>query len=103
MRLEHQQLLSGLIRLHLLHHAAKGPLYGNWMIEELRRHGYHISAGTLYPLLHGMERQGYLSSKISRVDGRSRRVYRATAKGRRALKDSKDKIRELFKELIEDL
>ncbi len=103
MRLEHQQLLSGLIRLHLLHHAAKGPLYGNWMIEELRRHGYHISAGTLYPLLHGMEREGYLSAKMSRTDGRSRRVYRATAKGRRALKDSKDKIRELFKELIEDL
>ncbi len=103
MRLEHQQLLSGLIRLHLLHHAAKGPLYGNWMIEELRHHGYHISAGTLYPLLHGMERQGYLSAKMSHADGRSRRVYRATAKGRRALKDSKEKIRELFKELIEDL
>ena len=56
MRLEHQQLLSGFIRLHILHHAVKAPLYGNWMIEELRRHGYHISAGTLYPLLHGMQR-----------------------------------------------
>jgi DNA-binding PadR family transcriptional regulator len=103
MRLEHQQLVSGLIRLHILHHAAKAPLYGNWMIDELRRHGYHISAGTLYPLLHGMERQGYLTAKTARSDGRIRRVYRASAKGRRALQDSKEKIRELFKELIKEL
>src|SRR5437870_1560918 len=74
MRLEHQQLLSGLIRLHILHHAVKAPLYGNWMIEELRRHGYHISAGTLYPLLHGMQRQGYLSEKTARSNGLTLRV-----------------------------
>lgn len=73
------------------------------MIGELRHHGYHISAGTLYPLLHGMERQGYLIGKTARADGRVRRVYRASARGRRALKDSKEKIRELFKELIEEL
>ena len=103
MRLENQQLVSGLIRLHVLHHAAKAPLYGNWMIAELRRHGYHISAGTLYPLLHGMERQGYLKGKTARTEGRIRRVYQASAKGRRALEDSKEKIRELFKELIKEL
>lgn len=102
MRLEHQQLFSGLIRLHILHHAVKSSLYGNWMIEELRRHGYHISAGTLYPLLHSMHRQGYLSEKVERAEGRTRRIYRATAKGRRALEESKQKIRELFKELIKD-
>ncbi|PZR73006.1 MAG: PadR family transcriptional regulator [Chthoniobacterales bacterium] len=100
MRLEHQQLFSGLIRLHILHHAEEEPLYGNWMIEELRRHGYHISAGTLYPMLHRMERQGYLSVKTARADGRIRRVYRVTAKGRRALQDSKTKIRELFREIV---
>ena|SRR5436190_19086004 len=103
MRLQNQQLVSGLIRLHVLHHAAKAPLYGNWMIAELRRHGYHISAGTLYPLLHGMERQGYLTGKTTRAEGRIRRVYLASAKGRHALEDSKEKIRELFKELIKEL
>jgi hypothetical protein len=36
--MEHQELLSGLVRLHVLHHAAEGGLYGNWMIEELARH-----------------------------------------------------------------
>jgi PadR family transcriptional regulator PadR len=100
MRMEHQQLIAGMIRLHILHHAAKQPLYGHWMIEELNRHGYKISAGTIYPLLHGMQRRGYLTSKSERANGRCRRMYRATVKGRRALQQTKGKIRELFKELI---
>jgi len=50
--MEHQELLSGFIRLHVLHHAAEGDLYGQWMIEELARHGYRVSPGTLYPMLH---------------------------------------------------
>jgi len=101
MAFEHQKLLSGMIRLHVLHHAVKEPIYGNWMIEELAHHGYKVSAGTLYPLLHGMERDGYLTSKEEQNDGHFRRVYRATALGSRALRESKAKIRELFKELVE--
>ena len=58
-----RSLYTGLIRLHLLHHAAEGPIFGQAMIDELGRHGYRLSAGTLYPILHGMERQGYLRSK----------------------------------------
>lgn len=102
MDFEHQKLLSGLIRLHVLHHAVKEPVYGNWMMEELARHGYRVGAGTLYPLLHGMERDGYLVSRIRQDNGRTRRLYRATPKGRDALRESKTKIRELFKELIEE-
>jgi PadR family transcriptional regulator, regulatory protein PadR len=102
MDLPHQKLLSGLIRLHVLHHAAQGPIFGNAMIEELARHGYRLSPGTLYPLLHGLERDGYVSSKQKQADGRVRRFYRATAKGRRALHASRDKIRELFKELVDE-
>src|SRR6476619_2610410 len=54
-----RDLYSGLIRLHILHHAVEGPVFGLGMSEELSRHGYRISAGTLYPLLHGLERKGY--------------------------------------------
>jgi len=102
MAVEHQKLLSGLIRLHVLHHAVKEPIYGNWMLEELAHHGYKLSAGTLYPLLHGMERDGYLTSKEEQSEGRQRRVYRATPEGRKALKACRTKIKELFRELIED-
>lgn len=96
-----RDLYSGLIRLHILHHAAEEPIFGLGMIEELGRHGYRISAGTLYPILHGLERKGYLQAKQIR-DGKSgRTVYRATALGKRALKLAKVKVRELFGELIE--
>jgi DNA-binding PadR family transcriptional regulator len=57
-----RDLYSGLIRLHVLHHAAEEPIFGLGMVEELARHGYRISPGTLYPLLHGLEKKGYLRS-----------------------------------------
>ncbi len=57
-----RDLYSGLIRLHVLHHAVEEPIFGLGMIEELARHGYRISPGTLYPLLHGLEKKGYLRS-----------------------------------------
>ncbi len=98
---EHQELLAGLVRLHILHHAVEGALYGHWMIEELRRHGYRISPGTLYPMLHALERKGYLKSKVEGTGRRARRVYQATRKGREALVFAKDRVRELFGELVE--
>jgi PadR family transcriptional regulator PadR len=99
--MDDKDLYSGLIRLHILHHAVHEPIYGLSIIEELGRHGYNLSAGTLYPLLHGLEKKGYLRSNTKR-DGRTvRRVYRATARGRKALEAAKDKVRELFGELLE--
>jgi len=97
-----QELYAGLIRLHILHHAAQEPIFGLAIIEELGRHGYKLSAGTLYPILHGMEAKGYLRSSEKRTGRATRRFYRATAKGRKALTSAKDKVRELFGELFED-
>lgn len=94
-------LYSGLIRLHILHHAAKGPIYGLGIIEELGRHGYRLSPGTLYPLLHGLERRGYLRSSEVRSGRHARRLYRATSQGRRALAGAREKVQELFGELFE--
>jgi DNA-binding PadR family transcriptional regulator len=100
--MEHQRLLTGFMRLHILHHAAEGPLYGGWMIEELRRHGYRISPGTLYPMLHGLEREGYLTSRSAKENRRVVRVYRATSKGKKALAVARERIKELFHELIQE-
>ena len=96
-----RDLYSGLIRLHILHHAAEEPIFGLGMAEELARHGYKLSLGTLYPLLHGLERRGYLKSSSQRSGKTARRVYRATPAGRKALAAAKSKVRELFGELIE--
>jgi len=98
--MEHQELLSGLIRLHILHHAAEGDIYGQWMIEELARHGYRMSPGTLYPLLHGMEERGYVQSRQERAGRSVRRLYRATPLGREALALAREKVRELFGEIF---
>ena len=95
-------IYSGLIRLHILHHASKEPIFGLGIIEELGRHGYRLSAGTLYPLLHGLEREGYLRSFEKRNGRHARRLYKATSKGRQALREAKRRVRELFAELFED-
>ena len=97
-----RDLYSGLIRLHVLHHAVKEPIFGLGMIEELARHGYRISPGSLYPLLHGLEKKGYLRSSEQRNGKSLRKVYRATPLGRKALNAANSKVRELFRELIED-
>ncbi|ARV62529.1 PadR family transcriptional regulator [Nostocales cyanobacterium HT-58-2] len=100
--MDHKELYSGLIRLHILHHATHEPIFGLGIIEELARHGYKLSPGTLYPMLHDMERKGYLHSTEERSGRHSRRVYRATPLGEEALEDAKQKVRELFGELFED-
>jgi DNA-binding PadR family transcriptional regulator len=101
MRGSDKDLYSGLIRLHVLHHAAERPIYGGWMIEELREHGYEISPGTLYPMLHGLARKGYLKGRQEGPGKRARRLYTITRQGRIALADAKGKVRGLFGELFE--
>lgn len=95
------ELYGGLVRLHILYHAAREPVFGLGIMEELRRHGYTLSAGTLYPMLHSLEEAGYLRSRPGIVDGKTRRNYVITAKGRNALAAAKEKVRELFGELFE--
>jgi PadR family transcriptional regulator PadR len=100
-RFEYRDLYSGLIRLHILYHAVEGPIFGLEMAQELARHGYQISLGTLYPLLHGLEKKGYLRFAEKRKGRTIRKVYRATPLGRKALQAMKTKVSELFGELHE--
>jgi DNA-binding PadR family transcriptional regulator len=98
--MEHRELLTGLIRLHVLHHAAEGEIFGQWIIEELARHGYKLSPGTIYPLLRALEKRGYLRSAAKPAGRSMRRIYRATPKGRRALVVAREKVSELLGELL---
>ena len=93
--MKHQELLKGLIRLHILHHASNEEFYGQWMIHQLAQHGYTLSPGTLYPMLHALERSGYLKSREEQVGRTFRRFYRATALGRKANRIVRIQIREL--------
>lgn len=98
---KNQELYIGLVRLHVLHHAAEEPIFGLGMIQELGRHGYKLGPGTMYPLLHGMERRGWLRAQRKLVDGHNRKVYAATAAGRKALAQAHSYVRELFEEMCE--
>jgi DNA-binding PadR family transcriptional regulator len=97
-----REFLRGAVRLHILHHAARGEVHGAWMAKELAHHGYRISPGSLYPTLHKMETEGLLRSSQQAVAGRARRSYVATAKGRRTLESTKRQLRELANEVLGD-
>ena len=97
-----REFLRGAVRLHILHHAARGELHGAWMAKELAQHGYRISPGSLYPTLHNMETEGLLRSTQQVVAGRARRTYVATAKGRKSLDSTKRQLRELADEVLGD-
>ena len=97
-----RELLFGLIRIHVLVHASHEPIFGLAMMEELAHHGYRIGSGTLYPLLHGLERSGLLKSGLKNVGGHSRRVYKITSVGRNALNKARAKVDELHHELHEE-
>ena len=97
-----RKFFLGFIRIHLLYHASKSSIYGVEMIEELRRHGYNISPGTLYPILHSLEKEGFLVSESKNVDGKVRRYYRITRKGEKILREAKRKIKELIDEVMEE-
>ncbi|SEG90623.1 transcriptional regulator, PadR family [Actinacidiphila yanglinensis] len=95
-----REFQRGAVRLHILHHAAEEEIHGAWMAEELASHGYRISPGTLYPTLHRLEGDGLLVSEQRVVDGRTRRIYRATEAGRAALAEDRRALAELARELL---
>ena len=97
-----KHFFNGFIRLHILYHAAKEPIYGAEIIEELGRHGYRISQGTLYPTLHALAQLGYVQCTDRLIDGRRRKYYRATSDGRKILTEARKRLLELVAEVIDD-
>jgi PadR family transcriptional regulator, regulatory protein PadR len=91
----------GFIKIHILHHAGQNPVYGLELIKELREHGYELSPGTLYPLLHDLEKSGYLERQDQLIGGKIRKYYTLTERGHAALAEAKTKIRELVSEVLE--
>lgn len=94
-----RKLFLGFIHIHVLHHASEHPVFGAWMLEELREHGYSISPGTLYPILHQMEEDDLLLREDRNVDGKIRKYYTTTEKGLVVLEEARKKAYELFKEI----
>ncbi len=97
-----REFFLGFVRIHILYHAGKNPIYGVEIMEELMTHGYGASPGTIYPILHSLEKEGYLKSWEVNVAGRLRRYYEITEKGTRILVESKTRIKELVDEVLDE-
>jgi DNA-binding PadR family transcriptional regulator len=96
-----REILLGFWKVHILHHASEEPIHGQWVLTELRRHGYELSPGTLYPLLHRMERNGWLKCRRTGSGGpRARKDYRLTAAGQEALAEVRAQLEELYREVV---
>jgi PadR family transcriptional regulator, regulatory protein PadR len=98
-----REILLGFWKVHILHHAAEHPIIGQWVLSELRRHGYDISPGTLYPLLKRLERNGWLRSAVAVGEGkRRRRYYHLTSRGAAVLDVLRETVVELHHEVVEE-
>jgi len=97
-----RDLFLGFVKLHILYHAGRRPVYGLWLIEELARHGYELSAGTLYPMLHSLEEEGVLASEKRVVEGKMRKYYHLTEAGTDALDRGREKAVELLDEISDE-
>lgn len=98
-----REILLSFWKVHILHHAGEEPIHGQWIITELRRHGYEISPGTLYPLLQRMARHGWLAVNSKGRGARSRKDYRLTPKGKKVLAMIREQIKELHHEVVEEM
>jgi transcriptional regulator len=87
------ETLKGHLDLLLLAAVERRPAHGYAIADALRERSgetFDLPEGTLYPALHRLERAGLLTSRWSELNGRRRRVYELTAKGRRALAERRD-------------
>ena len=96
-----KELIFGFVKIHILYHAGKEPIFGQEFREELKRHGYEISFGTLYPIFHRLEKDGFIISYKEKVKGKIRKYYKSTTKGRKVLSMAKIKAKELVNEILE--
>lgn len=93
-----REFLLGFWKIHILHHAEKHGVYGQWMLEELRHHGYHVSPGTMYPILSRMAQHGWLRA-TEPERSKAARVYRITPRGAEVLRRIRESLGELSGEV----
>lgn len=95
-------MINGTIQLFILQRAQHGSVYGGALTSALRKLGYGISPGTLYPLLHALEHMKLLRSHTTTVQGRIRRYYEITSIGRLCYVEARQSLTALMREMFLD-
>lgn len=97
-----KKIYLGFLNIHILYHASKAPIYGVWMITELKEHGYQVGPSHIYPLLKSLTQDGLLSMSEKLNHGKIRKYYTITPAGLLVLQDLKQRAIELSKEVFND-
>ena len=88
-----RDFMRGFVKLYTLWRASKGEVYGMEIMKEMRKLGFSLSPGTLYPTLRAL-----LEEKD--VNGKVRKCYRATAKGRKEIEEVIERLSFLMRKVF---
>ena len=95
-----RSLVSGSMGMLILRLLSEKDMYGYEMIDTLKKRSenvFELKAGTLYPLLHGLEEKQFLNSYEQEVLGKVRKYYQITPEGRKHLEQKKEEWKEYSK------
>ncbi len=97
-----RDFLRGFVKIYTLWRAGQEEVYGSQIAEEMKQLDFELSPGTLYPALHALlgERDVTVRGRI--VDGKRRKCYRVTAKGRRELAELRDRLAVLMQKVFSE-
>jgi len=87
-----QSFWQGMVRFFILHQAAQSPIYGGKLKKLLQDWGYNLSPGSLYPMLHALEKANLLHSRVKIFKGRARKYYDITDQGRALLASLQEEL-----------
>jgi PadR family transcriptional regulator PadR len=95
-----RDFMRGFVKLYTLWRASKGEVYGVQIMQEMRLLGFNLSPGTLYPALHALKAERDVTVSRRVVNGKIRKCYRATAKGRKELKEVRERLVVLMRKIF---
>ncbi len=95
-----REFIRGFVKLYSLWRASKDEVCGTQIFEEMRTLGFNLSAGTIYPTLHKLLRENDVTATSRVLNGRVRKYYRLTRKGRRELEEVQDRLRVVVRKVF---
>jgi DNA-binding PadR family transcriptional regulator len=95
-----REFIRGFVKLYSLWRASKNEVCGAQIFDEMRALGFHLSAGTIYPTLHKLLRENDVTATSRIVNGRIRKFYRLTRKGRRELEEVQDRLKAVVRKVF---
>jgi PadR family transcriptional regulator PadR len=91
---------QGILKFFVLHQAAQAPVYGGKLKKQLQDWDYDISPGSLYPLLHALEKALLLKSRVKIFKGRARKYYDITDEGRIVLAEVHEELADVLARIL---